>query len=189
MDHIIGYELIVKGRISTVRWLEQPPYNARKVRGERGYCNYVVAFADQDAADQLALKLEGSELAAAFRDDALQVQTGVWTEVRLLFDMAAIRADEAAQHAAEEAQPIHPGWQGFADRLRQRGERVTNDICHDFAVEQIRKLEATMYRRRADVRAIRQILHDVEWAPTNEAAAQCYADARDQMRAWSAKYK
>ncbi len=186
--HQIGVELTVKGRISTVRWLENAPYNAKKMRNGQYWC-YVIEMADEDAAYQLALKLEGDELAAAYRDDSLHVDTGVWVEQSPIWDEEAIKAEQAAQRRAEEAEPIAPGFQGFAEYLRSQGQRVTNTRCHEFAIEQLRTLERKMYRRRADVKSIRQILHDVEWAATTEQAAAIYAQHREQLRAWAAQYK
>lgn len=187
-QHQIGIELIVKGRISTVRWLESAPYNASKQKSGQYWC-YVVSMSDEDAAYQLKLKLEGDEDAARFRDDTLHVDTGVWVDVVPIFDVAAIAATEAAQRCAEEAQPIPAGFAGTAQLLRQKGERVTPETCRDFVVAQIEKLERAMYfKRAADLPTLRRLLGAISVARPEQAATM-YEEYRAQLQVWAQQYK
>ena len=85
------------------------------------YWCYVIEMADEDGLSA-ALLLEGDELAAAYRDDSLRVDTGGGLSSRR-FGMRSNQSRAGAQRRAEEAEPIAPGFQGFAEYLRSQGQR------------------------------------------------------------------
>jgi len=72
--------IIVKGKISNVRYLENAPYFARKVRGGSGYYQYVFEMENDDEAQIVAMQIEGSYDAYVCRDELMEIDTGVWTE-------------------------------------------------------------------------------------------------------------
>ncbi len=129
--------MTVHGRISSVRWLEDPPWNARKKRGSK-YAYYEL-IVPTNQVQELARLLEGEEYE----------QTGVWTEVEEIF----------------VHEPPHPAYQGFADYLRAHPsaareltlgrllfgpKQVDNDDCQEFCLLQLEKLLRALHRLGAE---------------------------------------
>lgn len=185
-QHLKGYELIVKGRISSVRWLEQPPYNAVRHRSGK-YWNYHVPMLDPTTAIQLQRKLEGDQLAAAYRDDSLHVDTGVWVELVSIYDEAALEREAAAAQAARDAVPIYPGWLGFAELLRGRGVPASNDACRAFAEQQIEMLWRQL-RDWRDQREVHDLLSRISLSDDEQAAA-IYAKHKPRLQELAKKAK
>ena len=157
----------VHGRISEVRWLEDPPWNARKQRGSHYFSYALTVPISQIHA--LVRRLEGDEYEP----------TGVWTRVEPIF-----------LH-----EPPHPAYQGFADYLRTHpsaarqldmgrfcfgpGE-VDNDDCQEFCLIQLEKLARDLHRLRAwnEEREVRQIQAEVE-----AQGGQAYACYQSRLQA------
>jgi hypothetical protein len=181
---ITGYRVTARGRIANVRWVEQAPYGAQKVRAGNFWA-YEITLPDQAAAEQLALKLEGQELAAAYRDDSLGHETGVWCEVRPIYDDQAIAAAAAAEQERQMGL-IPDAWQGFAQLLRSRGQAATNATVRDFLDAQldiIAQSPALSATERRQVIALRQELA----ALADAAAAARYGERKAWLQALAAR--
>jgi len=183
-DYITGYRVTARGRIGNVRWVEQEPYGAQKVRQGRFWA-YEITLPDQAAAEKLALKLEGQELAAAYRDDSLGDETGVWADIAPIYDDQAIAAAAAAEQERQLAL-IQPAWQGFAELLRSRGQAATNATCRAFLdtqIEIIARSPALSAGEQRQVVALRQELAALEDA----AAAARYRERKAWLQALAAR--
>lgn len=166
-------QIIIKGRISNVRWLEAAPYCARKVRGDKGYWNYVFEVGAGPLAVHRDLldRIDGGELGPA---------TGCWYEAIELADDAELAAEEARIDAIEAAQPLHAAWQGIAAHLRSQGKPATNRACQEFAAVQIEKLRGR-YRSGATAQRLAEIAAALILG-SSQVAAETYGKNRDWLK-------
>jgi hypothetical protein len=169
-DYIIGHTLIIKGRISNVRFVEQAPWNARKVKsaasGGRTFPAYAVDFGtsaeETQRYRQLLVELE---------------DMGVWTEAIARYDEAAMARAERAEQAMLDAEPLHPAWEGLAAHLCSKGQ-------------QVEKLLDKIGRRTGGPDA--QEVQRLFWVINNHAqpvqATEAWAAGRERLRALNEKY-
>lgn len=162
--------MTVYGRISSVRWLEDPPWHARKMRGQKYFCYALTVPTNQ--VQELARRLEGGEYE----------ETGVWTEVEPIF-----------LH-----DPPHPAYKGFAEyllthpsaaRQLEMGQlcfgpgQVDNDDCQGFCLVQLDKLIRALHRLKAwnEEQEVRRIRAEVE-----VRGGEAYACFRSRLQALQA---
>lgn len=121
--------VIVQGRISNVRWLEQAPWNARKVRGEK-YFHYELVCSIQQANE--------------LEEDLDEIE-GVWS-----------RTEPVREH--EPPHPAYAGIaEVLRTNARVRAQLlclcfgpqlIDNDDCQEFCLLQQEKLERQLRRAR-----------------------------------------
>ena len=184
---IIGYDVIINGKISTVRWLEDAPYHATKVRSGK-YYSYIVRIADENAAYQLLSKVDGSELAQQYKDDMLEVKTGVWGSVSPVFNTAEMDKAEAAERAIDDAAPIYDGWNATAQYLKSVDKKATNRACCDFVAAQLEMLWKNRKLNGLEQREVQNALFHIGGNYT-EQSANYYSTIRDRMRELATKIK
>lgn len=69
--------ITIHGRLSNVRWLEQPPCNAREFRDGQ-FPAYEIFLPDDADIDAFERKVRGEEFAWTMRDETLIDPTGCW---------------------------------------------------------------------------------------------------------------
>lgn len=119
--------MTVHGRISSVHWLEDSPWNARKMRGQKYF--YYALTVPTNQVQELARRLEGEEYE----------ETGVWIKTEPIF-----------LH-----EPPHPAYVGFTDYLSKHPkaarhlamgqlcfgpQQVDDDDCQEFCLVQLDRI-------------------------------------------------
>lgn len=167
----VSYTLTVKGKISNVRWLEQAPWNARKVKSGQ-YFNYVLTIpASMSHAEYQDLhdRIDGGEHGPA---------TGCWIVETANYNRAAVEAEERAERARIDAEPLHPAWAGIAAHLTSKGRKATNETCADFAAAQVEVLQRR-HRYGATAQRLAKIALDLAWI---DRAGDVWAAERDWLK-------
>ncbi len=156
------FSLRVQGRISSVRWLEDAPFKAKKVRGSK-YFHYELSGLSAGLVEQIQRDLEETE--------------GVWTSPDI---------------EDYEWEAPHPTFAGFAGILKQpryncqlQAGGLTfaepdNDECLEFALLQIEKLrfqlEDAGYGPQAE--EVQSIANEVE-----KRGGDAYAQYKPRLQA------
>ncbi|MBK8211828.1 MAG: hypothetical protein IPK78_19680 [Rhodospirillales bacterium] len=65
--------------------------------------------------------------------------------------------------------------------------KATNEDCYLVVLDQLEELERKMYRKRADTRRVRAIMHELN-GKSSAAAAAHYTTVRDEIKSFAQKY-
>lgn len=163
----------IKGRISNVRFLENE--GATKVRNGQ-YFAYQMPVTDEAAAIALCKRIEGD----GYAWEGYEKCWCEWTSPEL-------EAEIAAELAEDCREPLYAGWASIAEKLQSKGMKATNEDCYLVVLDQLEELERKMYRKRADTRRVRAIMHDLR-GKSSAAAAAHYTTVRDEIKSFAQKY-